>query len=54
VLVEALLALADAGYAECTLRVAQDNVVAYRLYRSLGFALQGSTTVVSWLGGNDA
>ena len=54
VLVDALLALADAGYAECTLRVAQDNVVAYRLYRSLGFTLHGSVTQVSWLRGNDA
>jgi GNAT superfamily N-acetyltransferase len=54
VLVDALLALADAGYAECTLHVAQDNVIAYRLYRSLGFALHGSATQVSWLRGNDA
>jgi ribosomal protein S18 acetylase RimI-like enzyme len=54
VLVDALLGLADAGYAECRLRVARDNVVAYRLYRSLGFTLYGSATQVSWLRGNGA
>lgn len=37
VLVHALLRLAAAGYGECRLHVVEDNWVAQRLYRSVGF-----------------
>jgi GNAT superfamily N-acetyltransferase len=37
VLVDSLLGLATAGYSDCELHVVQDNWIAQRLYRSVGF-----------------
>lgn len=50
-LVESLKGLSRAGYVDCHLNVLEDNWVAYRLYRSVGFVRHQPTLQVSHLSG---
>jgi GNAT superfamily N-acetyltransferase len=51
---ESLLALCEAGYPDCHLNVVEDNWVAHRLYRSIGFAPAGPTLRVHHFAGLEA
>lgn len=54
VLVEGLRRLAVAGYPECELNVVEDNWVAHRLYRSVGFTALQAPLQVSLISGRGA
>jgi hypothetical protein len=50
-LVESLIGLARSGYVDCHLNVVEDNWVAHRLYRSIGFLPAGPTLRAGHLAG---
>ncbi len=48
VLVDAMAGLAAAGHTDCELSVVEDNWVAHRMYRSIGFHAHRPVSQVSW------